>query len=223
MSSSRTLARVAATALLFAAVQARAQVVRVAPVPLTLGVPAVLAQSASLPFYAGLLARQNAGETLDLSAVPRPGLASCDGGRFMLTQGSGRYEKLHAGEHMELFVPEDQPLPSGSVVLERGVPGELAAAANLLSSRGKTGSNPVLVGIFTDGKTFVRVRAGREDIDAPLSKAAYEEEELSAALLERAGAARAKLARRLASPSFRAKSILERRSALLKMLDAAGR
>jgi hypothetical protein len=120
--------------------------------------------------YAALLSRQQAGKKLDLSSVPRPGLAISGEKRLVLIQGSGRLEKLAAGQPMDLFMPDDEPIPKGVVVLQRGISGELARLANLLSSRGNAGSNPALVDLFTVGRTFVRVLAPRELIDAPLSR-----------------------------------------------------
>ncbi|MDD5630324.1 MAG: hypothetical protein PHU21_14765, partial [Elusimicrobia bacterium] len=86
------------------------------------------------------------------------------------------------------FVPQDQALPEGVAVVERGVPAELVLKANLLSSRGAEGSNPELVGFLTEGRTFVRVLAPRELVAAPLSRAAHEVESLRAFLKAGEGA-----------------------------------
>jgi hypothetical protein len=153
---------------------------------LTRDLGSLAAPLAGSAYYETLLERQRAGEVLDLSRVTRPGIAVVSDGRLSLAQGSGRFESLRAGEAMDLFVPQDQALPPGVAVVARDVPGELALKANLLSSRGEAGSNPVFVGLLTEGRTFVRVLAPRETIDAPLSRAAYEVERLRAFLADQA-------------------------------------
>jgi hypothetical protein len=175
----------------------------------------------SLAGYEALLQRQRAGEVLDLSRVTRPGIALVSGGHLSVAQGSGRFEALRAGERMDLFVPQGEKLPDGVAVVERGIPADLVLKANLLSSRGEPGSNPELVGFLTSGRTFVRVLAPRELIEAPLSRAAYEVEGLRAFLKagERAWGAGTKtgLDDYLDSSSFRDMSLNEQRRSLSRL------
>lgn len=196
----------------------------------TVGLPPALPFSAvspgaaplgSLAGYEGLLQRQRAGEVLDLSKVTRPGIAVVTGEHLSVAQGSGRFEALRAGERMDLFVPQDQKLPEGVSVVERGIPAELVLKVNLLSSRGESGSNPELVGFLTEGRAFVRVLAPRELVAAPLSRAAHEVEDLRAFLKagERAWGDDAKdtVEDYLDSPAFRDLSLQEQRQSLLRL------
>ena len=178
-------------------------------------------------YYDGLLRRQQAGEVLDLSGVTRPGIAFVSNGRLGVSQGSGRFESLRAGQAMDLFVPQDQPLPLGVTVVARDIPAEIALKANLLSSRGEAGSNPELVGFITEGRTFVRVLAPRELVSAPLSRAVHEVEELRAFLAEQAAAwdsgSRPELESFLSSPALRELSVREQRLALGRLAEAVPR
>jgi hypothetical protein len=125
---------------------------------------------------------------------------------------------------MDLLVPEGDSLPPGVHVGERGIPGDVAAAANLLSSRGSKGSNPDLVLFLTGGRNFVRVKAPRDIIETPLSHESIAEGELRKDLLSSAREEdRPRLLRRLDSPSFKARSLIERCEALRALLEAAGR
>ncbi|MCX5794379.1 MAG: hypothetical protein NTY77_02635 [Elusimicrobia bacterium] len=219
-------------ALLWAPSRARAQQARLpaAARSVAIGLPPALGFSAvspgaaplgSLAGYEVLLQRQRAGEALDLSKVTRPGIAFVSGDRLSVAQGSGRFEALRAGERMDLFVPQDQKLPEGVAVVARDIPAQLVLKANLLSSRGEAGSNPELVGFLTEGRTFMRVLAPRELVEAPLSRAAHEVEDLRAFLKagERAWGAGAKsgLDAYLESPAFRDLSVNEQRQALLRL------
>jgi hypothetical protein len=162
----------------------------------------------SLASYETLLRRQRAGEVLDLSRMARPGIAFPTGGRLSVAQGSGRFEALRGGEKMDLFVPQGAELPPGTAVVETGVPAELVLKANLLSSRGEAGSNPEFVSILTEGKTFMRVLAPREVLEAPFSKAAYEVEELRGFLASQTGEDRRKeMEGVLERPGFRDLSV----------------
>ncbi len=163
--------------------------------------------------YLALLDRQDKGEPVDLKEVARPGIASSDGNTVMIAQGSGRFEKLRAGETADLFVPEGQPLPKGAIVLETGVSGKLVEAANLLSSRGKSGANPELVGRLTKGKTFQRVLVPREAAEAPLSALADQKQNSVESLGEWAQAQnpqiKEKLGSVLESKAFKDASLVE--------------
>ena len=70
---------------------------------------------------------------------------------------------------MDLFVPEDDPLPDGVLVIARGIAGDFVKAVNTLSSRGRDFAHEALYQMYTDGKTFVRLIAPRELIVAPMS------------------------------------------------------
>jgi hypothetical protein len=173
----------------------------------------------SLAAYEGLLQRQGAGETLDLSAVVRPGIGFVQDGRLAVGQGSGRYEKLAAGEWMDLFVPEGSALPQGAVVVERGVPAEVVLKANMLSSRGESGSKPDLIGFMTEGRVFNRVLAPRELVDAPMSRAAHEVRKLTAFLEDQAAGwgSSDKLKDYLEGPDFQAMSLQGQWEALARL------
>jgi hypothetical protein len=141
------------------------------------------------PDYEGLLARQDAGEILDLSKIQRPGLAFVNDDRLSIAQGSGRFGKLKEGELMELFVPAEDAdlLPKGVKILEKDVPARRVRTINLLSSRGKTGANPNLVEVLApEGSSFLRVSAPREKLDVPLSNVAYDAERARSLLTEQA-------------------------------------
>ena len=88
--------------------------------------------------YRDLVARQSAGEGLDLSEIARPGIArrTPDGG-LGIAQGAGRWENTRPGDWLDVFVDARTPLPDGAVVLERGIDPEVVRQANLLSSRGR--------------------------------------------------------------------------------------
>ena len=178
--------------------------------------------------YDELLARQNGGEILDLTEVPRPGIANVSGGRVGIGQGAGRYEKLRAGESADLFIPEGQALPPGVTVLERGVSGQTVYNINMLSSRGAAGSNPVLLKALTDGKTFVRVKVPRELAVAPTSKIGHTVGELTEEL--RAWAKQRgpndpvaqKVNEFLDSPRLKDKSLVEQQQTLNELKDVLG-
>ncbi len=187
--------------------------------------PGIAAPLGSAASYEALLRRQGAGEVLDLSGVTRPGIAFVSGEHLLLAQGSGRFEALRAGERMDLFVAQDQDLPEGVSVVERDIPADLALKANLLSSRGESGSNPALIGVLTDGRTFVRVLAPRGLVEAPFSRAVHEVEQLRAFLT--AGArgwgedAQTGLDGYWDSPSFRDLSLNAQWQTLRRMTEAA--
>lgn len=182
------------------------------------GLSAAVKPLGSLASYERLLARQRAGETLDLSKIARPGIAFPGRGRLSVAQGSGRFEALRGGEKMDLFVPQGAELPPGASVVETGISAELVYKANLLSSRGETGSNPELVGVLTEGETFMRVLAPRDVLEAPFSKAAYEVEKLRGLLASQGSEDRRKeVEGYIESPAFRDLSVSEQRRSLLAL------
>lgn len=130
----------------------------------------VARQLATLQEYQALVARQAAGERLDLGQIARPGIARVVNGRVMVQQGSGRWENTRPDEWLDVFIDARATLPEGAVVIQRGVSPELVRQANLLSSRGQAGSNPSIVNAATsDIPAFVRVRVRARDADAPMS------------------------------------------------------
>ena len=129
-----------------------------------------------------------------------------------------RFEALRGGERMDLFVPQGAELPPGASVVETGIPAEIVLKANLLSSRGETGSNPELVEVLTEGETFMRVLAPREALEAPFSKAAYEVEKLRGLLASQGSEDRRKeVEGYIESPGFRDLSVSEQRRSLLAL------
>jgi hypothetical protein len=182
----------------------------------------LVAPLAPLARYESLLALQASGARLDLAAVARPGIAFPVDGRLAIFQGSGRYEALRAGESADLFVPDGTALPAAAIAVERGVPGVLVRAANLLSSRGAQGSNPIVVEAAVAGRTFTRALVPRKDVDAPMSDALRDIEKLLARL--RADPAAWDGARALVdSDGFGALSARERRDALRALADRGAR
>lgn len=168
--------------------------------------------------YQALLARQDMGEKLDLSAVVRPGIARSNAANLKVMQGSGRFEKLRAGDSADLFVPETDPLPEGAVVVEKGIPGSLVQTINTLSSRGQAGANPEFVAMYTGDRSFVRVLAPRQLVRAPMSVLAFWKKELE-------GKLRALDAQRgealLASDSYQAMSLAEQNEVLTGLVGPA--
>lgn len=125
--------------------------------------------------YGDLLARQEQGEIIDLQTVPRPGIGGVnEDGVVVIGQGAGRWEKTSGTGRIDILIPADQPLPPGARLIESNIPGEMARAANLLSSRGAEGSNPVVVDIMTRGKTFKRISVAHDQTMAPTSGVAHE-------------------------------------------------
>lgn len=175
--------------------------------------------------YAELLKRQTDGEILDLTELPRPGIAGVVDGQVGVVQGAGRFEKLKAGESADVFIPEGTKLPPGVTVVERGISGDTAFTINMLSSRGPSGANPTLLGPITRGKTYMRVTVPRRLIRAPTSRVGLEVGELSDEL--RAWAKKRgpddPLGRRvetmLESQAFRDKSLVEQAEALNALND----
>lgn len=139
---------------------------------------ALLSTLPSEETYLKLVSRQEQGEQGGWSQVPRPGIArASESGRFTVVQGSGRFEKTRPEEYLDLFVIENSKLPEGSIVLERQISSALVRAANLLSSRGQTGSNPTLIDFVLGAisqdhpeSRFLRVLILRKSVDAPMSK-----------------------------------------------------
>jgi hypothetical protein len=128
---------------------------------------------ATVDEYRALVARQAAGEQLDLKQIARPGIARVIDGRVLIQQGSGRWENTRPNEWLDLFVDARAALPEGAVVLQRGISPELVRQANLLSSRGQSGSNPPIVNAATAGiPEFVRIRVRARDAQAPMSDVA---------------------------------------------------
>jgi hypothetical protein len=128
---------------------------------------------ATLDEYRQLVARQAAGEPLDLKQIARPGIARVIDGRVMIQQGAGRWENTRPDDWLDLFVDARAALPEGAVVLQRGVSPDLVRQANLLSSRGLRGSNPPIIEAVTAGiPEFVRIRVRARDAQAPTSDVA---------------------------------------------------
>lgn len=181
----------------------------------------------SLEEYRGLLEQQtqNPGKPVPLENVPRPGLGGVADGVVQILQGAGRFEKLRAGESMDVFLPEGEPLPRGAVVLETGVPGELVRTANMLSSRGSDGANPTLLrGVKPEGR-YRRVLVPREACEAPTSQVAGAAEASLEALKQwgvENARARPALDAYLDSAGFKDLSLLER-NGILSRLEAAAR
>ncbi|MFC1679161.1 hypothetical protein ACFL2T_02995, partial [Elusimicrobiota bacterium] len=173
--------------------------------------------------YLSLLRRQRGGEVLDLSNVVRPGLARSKGETIDIMQGSGRFEKLKAGDWMDVFVPEDDPLPRGAHVIQTGLSGKFVGIVNRLSSRGASGNNGILFKFMTEGRSFVRVLAPRDIIEAPMSGARHDIDEISETLMD--WTAKHDLAQPFAkfleSPDFKDLSLLKQKDLLERMKDAA--
>lgn len=128
---------------------------------------------ATLDEYRALVGRQTAGEVLDLKQIARPGIARIFEGRVAIQQGAGRWENTRPNEWLDLFVDARAPLPEGAVVVQRGISPELVRQANLLSSRGQSGSNPVFLdAVMGDIPEFVRIRVKGRDALAPTSRVA---------------------------------------------------
>lgn len=131
--------------------------------------------------YRSMVARQVAGETIDLTDVARPGIAKVVDGEVLVTQGAGRWEKARPDEYVDLFVDSRATLPPEleAVVLETGVRADLVRDANLLSSRGKEGMNPTIVeASLGDAPSFTRVRIPARNVDAPTSFMPHRIEEI---------------------------------------------
>ncbi|MCA9666428.1 MAG: hypothetical protein KC503_12595 [Myxococcales bacterium] len=129
--------------------------------------------------YRELLARQDGGETLDLSGVVRPGIAGwhAPSGKLLILQGSGRFAKSAGALVHDLFVPMPDVAACSAVVgpdklrvVRSNIAGELVRDINLLSSRGPSGANPYFVGAMTDGRSYARVRAHASILEAPMVK-----------------------------------------------------
>ena len=123
--------------------------------------------------YKDLVDRQSAGQDVDLSGLARPGIAKSMGDELIVLQGAGRYEKTRPGEYLDLFVPSKTKIPEklGAEVLQENIPGDLVKNANLLSSRGVQGANPVVVNNAVKGEgTWKRVRIPARHVDAPTSE-----------------------------------------------------
>lgn len=160
---------------------------------------------ATLEEYRALVARQAAGEQLDLKQITRPGIARIIDGRVMIQQGSGRWENTRPNEWLDVFVDARAPLPEGAVVIQRGVSPELVRQANLLSSRGQSGSNPMIVNAATSGiPEFVRIRVRARDAQAPMSDVARAiDDELTRLAAEGVDLARLRVAMEPLSPNER--------------------
>lgn len=136
-------------------------------------------QLASAEEYQRLVARQNAGETIDLGDVARPGVARVTDDGILVAQGAGRWEQARPDDWLDVFVPGNAKLPEGIEVqiLETNVPVEVVRQANLLSSRGRSGSNPSGVEIAmrqggpqgAEIPLWTRVRVRARHTDAPTS------------------------------------------------------
>jgi hypothetical protein len=132
---------------------------------------------ATLEEYQALVARQAAGERLDLGQIARPGIVRVlDDGKVMVLQGAGRWEKTRPDEVLDVFVDARAPLPEGAVVIERGISPELVRQANLISSRGQTGANPGYLDspAIRDVPEFTRIQIRARDVDAPTSRVGNE-------------------------------------------------
>ena len=130
-------------------------------------------QTLTLEEYKALLARQQAGEMLDLSKIPRPAIGNVnpETGRIAVLQGTGRYANLPADGALDIFVPKGTPLPNGAQLVQSGVSSEVVETANLLSSRGAAGSNPVFVKAAAKlADTFDHIRVPKSLLDAPLMR-----------------------------------------------------
>ncbi|MEB3196348.1 MAG: hypothetical protein VKP62_04005 [Candidatus Sericytochromatia bacterium] len=154
----------------------------------------------SLAEYRRLLARQAAGDAIDMNRVVRPGIvgyAASARQPWGVVQGAGRYEKLPGNGYFDAFIDAAAPLPPGAIVVAQGVPGELVAAANTLSSRGASGANPELVEILTEGRVFRRALFPARGVSASTSQVLHELGRLEASLSQTLG--KAGLQRRLGS------------------------
>lgn len=141
--------------------------------------PADVRPLASAEEYQALVARQSAGQPVDLGDVARPGIARVTDEGIQVAQGAGRWEQARPDDWLDVFVPGNAKLPEGIdiVVLETNVPVEVVRQANLLSSRGRSGSNPdgVEIAVRHGGPQgaeipqWTRVRVRARDTDAPTS------------------------------------------------------
>jgi hypothetical protein len=130
-------------------------------------------QILTLEEYKSLLARQQAGEILDGSKIPRPAIGAMnpETGRIAVLQGTRRYAQLPADGLFDIFVPKGTPLPSGAQLVKSGVSSEIVEIANLLSSRGAAGSNPVFVKAAARlADCFDLIRVPKILVDAPLMR-----------------------------------------------------
>lgn len=122
----------------------------------------------SLDDYTDLVARQNAGETLDLSGIARPGIVtSVMEGKLGLGQGAGRWDNTRPDGWLDVFVRAETKIPDGIElrVLETGVSAEVVRTTNLLSSRGAAGTNPTLINaIVPEGSRWTRVQVRARDV-----------------------------------------------------------
>jgi hypothetical protein len=131
-------------------------------------------QTLTLEEYKSLLARQQAGEILDLSKIPRPAIGNLnpETGRIAVLQGTGRYASLPADGILDIFVPKGTPLPSGAQLVKSGLSSEIVETANLLSSRGAAGSNTAFVKAAARlADSFDLIRVPKSLVEAPLMRA----------------------------------------------------
>jgi hypothetical protein len=99
------------------------------------------------------------------------------------------------------------------------VPSSLVAKANLLSSRGASGTNPELVEFVTEGKAFKRVFVQRKDVYAPTSQIAHEVAKARKALVTAVGEERT--AQLLAERGFDNESLVNQKGILEALLGVA--
>jgi len=151
--------------------------------------------------YRMYLERQNAGKADDLSQIARPGIAKVVNGEVMVVQGAGRWEKTAGTDYLDVFIPEDVPLPQGAVTLERGVSQEQVRTINLISSRGAKGSNPEVVEAITSAERYNRVLVPKSGVSAPGSIPGQRLQEVMKKALE--GPNRTDFESLISSPQFK--------------------
>jgi hypothetical protein len=183
------------------------------------------AQSEPMPGvrrYQDLLQRQQQGDTVDLSTVPRPGLGDVnEDGKVVIGQGAGRWEDSAGNGRIEVLIPADQPLPPGATLIEANVSPEIARAANLLSSSGADPPNATRVEIITRGRTFKRISVPHDQTIAPTSRVAADIDSRTHTLRGALGAD--EVQRIIASPEYTRLSPNDRLTHLDEVISARTR
>lgn len=170
---------------------------------------------ASAAAYADLVARQAERGSVSLEGLARPGIATYDAEKatWVVLQGAGRLEKARPSDWLDLFVEAGTAVPEDARIAARGVAAECVRDANLLSSRGRDGANPELVGLLTQGRVFDRVFVLRRDAEAPTSGILYQNRKGYRQLVERMGSTES-ADRLLAQHDYAARSAVEQRLVL---------
>jgi hypothetical protein len=117
--------------------------------------------------------RQQGGMAVVLDDVLRPAIGKPIEGRIGIVQGSGRYEAAAetGARVLDVFIPSNAPRPQGTQIVRRGVPAWIVRMLNLLSSRGPSGANPIIVDAAMNGVAgWDHVRVPMSDIVAPMAR-----------------------------------------------------